>query len=179
MEDRRMNHSDIGIEPPLQPSPVTIREMEDRDVATYCTLFKQVFSEAPWNENHKLADIETMLQKVSRKKGFGGLVAESGSEAVGYLTGYLFGIPGMLQLYYIDQLFMSQEFRKKGIGGKLLAEMTGRLKNFRISGIILLTMPHSAAEKFYIRNGYRKVPVIKIRGKSILYIRLRDRIREH
>ena len=82
-----------------------------------------------------------------QRKGFIGLVAETGTRPHGYLTGFRIAV--MPSLFYIDQLLVDAEQHGKGIGRRLLTKTASLSSNSGIARIFLLTKPDTIAEKFY------------------------------
>jgi GNAT superfamily N-acetyltransferase len=143
-----------------------LRSMNETDIDNYCVLYKRIFIQPPWNEEWAIDKIKSIVLKNMNRKGFIGLVAEQESQGLaGYSNGYR--LPA-LRLFYLDQLFIDDRCRGIGIGRKLLLEMV-HLNN---SGIVLLTKANSPAERFYVCNGFKRfIPLIRIRGKILLYKR--------
>lgn len=146
---------------------VTIRPMTNDDISLYCTLFQTVFAEAPWKEVWTISQIEKIITRHMRKKGFTGMAATTNNGTVGYLTGFrIWYIPS---LFYLDQLFVKQEYQGLKIGKRLLAEAERYLKNKGVSRIFLFTKPHTGAEQFYTKNAYASwLRAVRINGKLIL-----------
>lgn len=146
---------------------LTIRKMTCKDIGQYCLLFQRVFSNPPWYEKWNMEKIDTAIRKLINSRAFIGLTAESGSQIIGFLTGYR--LP-LIPWFYIDQLFVNTDYHGKGAGKKLLAQITGTTGEAEISGIVLLTKPASMAENFYLGNGFRRFfSSIRLKGKVLLY----------
>ena len=156
---------------PDSKNRLTIRNMSMNDIFIYSMLFRKVFANPPWNEEWKLHKISMKIKKSMKKKGFVGIAAEQGSLPAGYITGYqLRSFPFISPLFYLDQLFVDDQFRGKGIGKELLKiimYITSR-QNYR--GILLLTKTGSPAEKLYYNSGFKRLFIrIKLNGKVVLY----------
>ncbi len=150
----------------VQSPRITIRKMTGADVSSYCTLFKDVFSDYPWNEKWTVGKIEADIKKLMRKKGFLGMTADAGPGRVGYLTGFRPVI--FPSVFYLEQLFVDKDHQGKKIGNRLLAETTRRLKSLGVSRMVLLTKTGTPAEAFYAAGGYEKyLPAVRIKGKTI------------
>lgn len=146
---------------------IKIRRMVKEDTGHYCELFKDVFSQHPWNENWTISEIDAVLTRLMRKKEFVGLVAESATGTIGYLTGFRLRL--FPSLCYLDQLFVHVDYQGKKAGKALLYEAVTLFNGFGSSKLFLLTKPKSAAEKFYLHCGFKPfLPAIRIKGKSIL-----------
>ena len=164
---------DIPIE--LHLPQISIRKMTDTDINPYCSLFQNVFSKSPWNEKWDINKIDADIRKLLRKESFFGMVAETGSRGVGYLTGFRLKV--IQSLFFIDQLFIDTDHQGKKIGPRLLSETTSHIKNLGVSRILLLTKPHTIAEKFYRVNGYKQfLSVISFKDKTF-FIKTLDRLK--
>ena len=149
----------------LQLPQIAIRKMADTDIDQYCSLFQDVFSNPPWNEKWDISKINADIKKAMSKEQFFGMVAETGTCNVGYLTGFRFKI--IPSVFYIDQLFINADYQGKKLGQKLLSETTSQIKILGVSKILLLTKPKTIAEKFYRNNGYKQfLSVISFKGKT-------------
>lgn len=148
-----------------------IRAMLGKDIRTYCALFQRIFAKPPWNETWTLDGIDVEVRKIMRKEGFIGIVAEYDSQPVGYVTGYRLPTPPIIPpLCYLDQLFVDDRYHDLGIGKSLLAKMVCLGSTRRDYGIVLLTKAHSPAERFYLGNGFKRLPLmIRFNGKVLLY----------
>lgn len=156
-------------------SEVIIRKMVSADKIQYCELFKNVFSQQPWNEQWTIQKIDSIVTRQMQKRGFFGLTAVLQSGIIGFLTGYQFSM--IPSLFCLDQLFVHADYQGRRIGDRLLVEAEYHLKNICVSHIILLTKPGTVAERFYIRNEFMPfLPFIRIRGKSIFIKQIRKRI---
>jgi aminoglycoside 6'-N-acetyltransferase I len=150
------------------PVIFTYRKMTTADISHYNQLFKKVFSLPPWNEEWSLAKINTALSRQICKEGFIGVVAQTDFGNCGYLTG--FRLRFLPSIFYVDQLFIDNDFQGKSVGTRLLSEATDNLKNLGISKIFLLTKPGTVAAEFYKKNGYNLfLRNFHIKGKSIFY----------
>jgi len=164
-----MNHSRKGaFEVESRLPQITIRKMIDADIDPYCTLFQSVFSQYPWNEKWTIIKINTAIKRLMRKKGFIGMVAEAAPGTIGYLTGFRLGV--IPSVFYMDQLFVANDFHGKKIGKRLHSETMSQLKSRGVSKIFLLTKPESIAEEFYKGIGYKRfLRAIYIKGKAIFH----------
>jgi aminoglycoside 6'-N-acetyltransferase I len=158
----------------IQQLPIVIREMTRNDLDSYCTLFENIFSNPPWNEKWTISKISVDINKRMSKSSFIGIVTATGTKNVGFITGFrLWSFKKNVTLFYIDQLFVDNNFQGNGMGKRLLNEMTYQLKTIGVSHIVLLTKRNTAAEKFYRKNGYKRfLSPVQIKGKAVLYNKL-------
>jgi len=134
-------------------SEVRIRSMSNQDITSYCILFQSVFAGEPWNEKWTISKIEIQISRQIGKKTFNGMVATTSYGDIGYLTGFrLFMLPS---IFYLDQLFVRNDYQRKQIGQRLLTESELSLKSQGVTRIFLLTKPRSYAEKFYLKNAFK------------------------
>jgi GNAT superfamily N-acetyltransferase len=147
---------------------IAIEKMTDADINSYCHLFQSEFSHHPWNEKWTIAKINADVKKLMRKKDFFGMVTKSASGNIGYLTGFRLKL--FPSVFYIDQLFIDDNYHGKKIGTRLLSETTSQLKSLGVCKLLLLTKPNSSAQEFYINNGYKRfLSPICIKHKAIFY----------
>ena len=143
---------------------VQIRRAKSRDMAFIVELWKQLSEEhARLDERYALrSEAEIVWARWAgqrlRDEASIVLVAESGSECVGYLLGHTDEAqPIFEQRSYatIRDLFVAPEFRRKGTGSKLLAEALAFFKS-REAGHIRLNVlvKDKAARAFYEKHGF-------------------------
>ncbi len=139
-----------------------------QDVPAYCEMFQTVFYQSPWNERWDYKKILIVIKRSMAKKGFIGLVAKKKSKAVGFITGYK--VPVLSKFYFVDQLFVHDAYQGQGIGQTLFTEFENRCVQAGCRGKLLLTKANSDAERFYRRNGFKRLmPYSLSNGKVLLY----------
>lgn len=79
-----------------------------------------------------------------------------GIEMNGMLVGGLNAYMSAFHILYVDTLFVAEEYRKQGIGRKLICEMEQRAKELGANMIRLDTFDWQGYE-FYKRLGYEEV----------------------
>src|SRR3989339_868009 len=147
---------------------IAFRTMNESDINVYCTVFLNVFSSPPWNEEWTIDKIGADINKLIRKNGCIGMVAQAGTKSVGYAAGAPLCV--FSSIFYLAQLFIENDYQGKGIGKNIMGETIRLSKQHGVSKIVLLTKPHSKAEEFYLHNGFRLFfPLFRINGKRILY----------
>ena len=77
------------------------------------------------------------------------------------------------RLFYLDHLFVDEEYRGIGVGGGLLAKMALLAGIRRMGTMLLMTKKNSPAEALYLDEGFKRLlPFIKIQKKIVLYKKL-------
>jgi aminoglycoside 6'-N-acetyltransferase I len=151
---------------------LAFRPLGEPDIDAYCALFKDVFASPPWNEKLTLKKIKRGIKSLMRKRGFLGVVALTGREPIGFIAGARIGI--LPKAFYLAQLFVNGAMQGRGVGNRLLRELTGLAGEAGASRILLLTKPGSKAEEFYRRYGFRRwLPFLRIRGKGFFSLDLK------
>jgi GNAT superfamily N-acetyltransferase len=153
---------------------LSIRAMANRDIRHFSLLFQRIFSQPPWNETWSIAFIHDLAWKIMRRPGYIGTVAEYESRPVGYAIGYeLPRVPFIPGFFYLDHLFVDEEYRGIGVGGGLLAKMALLAGIRRMGTMLLMTKKNSPAEALYLDEGFKRLlPFIKIQKKIVLYKKL-------
>ena len=149
--------------------------MTERDIESYCSLFKTVFSQAPWYEQWETPLVRKRIERTLRRKGTVALIAEAESGLIACLNGWQL-FPG---LFYVDQLFIDPGKQGQGLGRLLLAELEGQLTHRGLNRLTLLTRPEVPAACFYQKLGFRLVlkPLL-LGGKNIFAKSLKDQSTE-
>lgn len=59
--------------------------------------------------------------------------------------------------YFIDQFCINKKFQGQGVGSKFIQLIESDIKKHGINTIILTTAKGFPSEKFYIKNGFKKL----------------------
>ncbi len=111
--------------------------------------------------------LEWMKRKLAKENAFL-FVAEYDGKIVGYIFGW---IERRSKNYwktskygYICDLFVKEEYRKKGIGKALLKEAEEWFKKRGISKIFLEVYFDNPAREYYMRQGYSPIDIKMIKN---------------
>ncbi|MHC5055150.1 MAG: GNAT family N-acetyltransferase [Planctomycetota bacterium] len=143
---------------------VSIRRAKSRDMAFIVELWKKLSEEhAQLDERYALRpEAEIVWARWAgqrlRDDASIALVAESGTECVGYLLGHADEAqPIFEQRSYatITDLFVTPDFRRKGVASKLLAEALAFFKSRDLAHVRLnVLVKDEAARAFYEKHGF-------------------------
>jgi ribosomal protein S18 acetylase RimI-like enzyme len=135
-----------------------IRQAAESDTQSISRLHQQWFEEGsvygfvPESEEHILAAPSPYL-----------LVAESNNEVIGFISGALHSSAGVAVIpegesyLEIDDLYVSPEYRRQGVGGELITQLLAQAKQQGVAYAML----YSAAKdihgilRFYERHDFR------------------------
>lgn len=133
--------------------PLNIRSAKPEDVQIIytfiCDLEKTTFDFERFRQLY--------LQNIGAEKHIY-LVAEENSTVIGYLSCH--GQPLLHHLgmvYEIQEMFVDEDQRGKGIGRKLVAELESRLRDRECRGIeVSSNATRTATHEFYVSCGFKK-----------------------
>jgi aminoglycoside 6'-N-acetyltransferase I len=134
------------------------RRFTDHDIDECTTLFLNVFSKAPWNDQWSSFDhAKTYLMEITESPSFLGFVAVKEERIVAACLGRRktwWSGPE----YYIDEFFIDTALQGKGLGTILLNQIKTAVLADGMRAIILLTDRELPAARFYEKNGFSSSP---------------------
>lgn len=136
---------------------MNLRVLTIQDKASITALFKDVFTQEPWNDDW--SDPEQLHAYIDD------LIMQSNSLTIGYFRGEeLVGLSmGRIKHWYqgteycIDEFCIAGRFQNKGIGSSFLREIEACLKEKGIRHIFLQTDKDVPAHAFYLKNGFQEL----------------------
>ncbi len=126
---------------------ITIPEISDVDIMTR---WEEENIELMGSENDRPYGRETLHQWIEHPGMDIILIAKNGEKAVGMCL-----VHWMRSWAYVSELFVIKEYRKKGIGKMMMAEVFERLKG-RNCNLVLVVEESSHAKAFYEKQGFRE-----------------------
>ena len=133
-----------------------LRRFRDDDLDECTELFLKVFSSEPWNDKWESQDhVKIYLKEFINNPIFYGYVAQEDSTIIGACFSHSRTWWEGRELY-IDEMFVNNERQGEGIGSRLIEYIKGDLKTEGFRAIVLLTDKDLPAEKFYVKNGFRR-----------------------
>lgn len=129
------------------------RKLNNNEIGLYSELYESVFAEEPWNEEFDTKLVRKYFQMCCESNMYGGFVAKEKEIVCGVITYYL--KPGTSgTVIYIDELFVREDSRKKGVGSTLISQVEKvRAKRDAVS-IIIHTDENSDAYRLYKFLGF-------------------------
>lgn len=151
---------------------IVIRLYRPRDLPACTGVFVQVFSEPPWQDRWpSLGKAQAYVHGLAEMPRFRGYLAwevnqRTGAErivafALGYIHHWWDG-----DEYELKEFGVLPEMQRQGVGSRLLEHMQADLQD-RCAAMVLLTLRHSQAQRFYQRHGFRVVPEMAFMAKEL------------
>ena len=131
-----------------------IRKYEPNDLAQCATIFKEAFSEETWGCIWTQERAEAYITDFTTHPKFLGFVAEEN----GVIDGAVLACQKVSwnnDEIHIDELIVSPQKQRLGIGKKLVDAIKAYSKNNGLAGIVLYTAEQAPAKNFYEKNGFQ------------------------
>lgn len=130
-----------------------IRTWQNTDLSEAITLFVNCYNFEPWQDKWTPERAGEYLTELTRFPGFRGFVAASDDQLLGLCLGHIRKW-WRGDDYIIEEMCVSPELQRTGIGSRMLAEIRAMLMPDQIFNLILITETRSPSEQFYLRNGF-------------------------
>ena len=116
-------------------------------------LYVSVFNSSPWHDAWTEEQASRRLEETLTTPGALGLAAFQRGRLVGFLLGYReTWFTGTH--YYLKEMCVGTEVQRTGIGGRLIENLSERLRRERVERLYLLTMRDGPAAAFYAKRGF-------------------------
>ena len=129
-----------------------IREILKADLYKLSRLMVEVYNAPPWNDKWTEETALESLSDIYDFPNFTGNIIADGDEILGALLGHSRRYADETT-YYIDEFFISEKYRRLGLGEKLYKTTIKQLKKKSISGAFFTTLKNSPAYYFYTNEG--------------------------
>ena len=129
-----------------------IRKISKSDLEELAKLMVDVYNNPPWNDKWTVETALESLTDISDFPKFFGNVIVDGDKIIGGIIGHIRRY-ATESTFYIDEFFISEEYRGTGLSKELYQTSIKQLKQKGISGAFFTTLKNSRAYNFYVKQG--------------------------
>jgi GNAT superfamily N-acetyltransferase len=135
---------------------IIVREFIWSDLEECSQLFKQVFNAEPWYDKWtSLNQVKSYIYELTENPAFQGFVVFEGPQMVAVCLGHRRSWWKGKE-FFVDEFFVKNNIQGNGIGTRTLDVIKKILIKEGYARINLLTNKDIPAEKFYLKNGFKK-----------------------
>lgn len=129
-----------------------IRRILKSDLTEISELMMSVYNGPPWNDNWTKETAYLSLKTIIEFKTFYGNVVVEDGKIIATIMGYT-RIYSEEKTYYIEELFVSNKFRREGVATSLYQYTINDLNKKLVTGAFFTTLKDTPAYNFYIKQG--------------------------
>ena len=129
-----------------------IRKISKSDLEELAKLMVDVYNAPPWNDKWTVETALESLNDISDFPKFFGNVIVDENKIIGGIIGHIRRYSSE-STFYIDEFFISEKYRGKGLAKKLYQTSIKELQQRGVSGAFFTTLKNSRAYNFYLKQG--------------------------
>ena len=140
-------------------------QIDRNNILSFSDLYISVFNAAPWNDGWSLEAVAERFHSFSEYPSFFGLghVENALPDALAFGWGERW-VNGWH--FHLKEMCVAPHVQRRGLGGKLIAELEQQLLRQGIRRVFLETGHTAPARTFYERHGYKQASLVSL-AKSI------------
>jgi aminoglycoside 6'-N-acetyltransferase I len=130
-----------------------IKPIHENNIEDCAKVFIQAYNQSPWNYSWNINDAIIYLQEHTSSPQFVGFVLLINDQIAGAILAHTKTWWTSKQLF-IDELFVSPQFQKMGLGDKLMTHIENYAISNDLQTITLMTHKYMPAMAFYAKKDF-------------------------
>lgn len=129
-----------------------IKKILKSDIKDLARLMVSVYNAPPWNDKWtEETAFESLVTLLEFPTFYGNIIIDE-DRIIGAIMGHTRRY-ATETTYYIDEFFVSEEYRRKGVASNLYKSTIDELKKLGVNGAFFTTLRNTPAYNFYIKMG--------------------------
>ena len=126
-----------------------IRTAENQDHLEITSLYQKLYSDEKWNESDLIPISTSQIKSIL-------LVAEDFEKLIGFIWANFIAF-GIRRYGYIEDLYVQEEYRKRGIAKSLISAVKKEFKELKTNAVFVSTeLENQIAQNLYLSENFRK-----------------------
>lgn len=131
---------------------MNIKRILKSDIKDLARLMVSVYNAPPWNNKWtEETAFESLVTLLEFPTFYGNIIIDE-DRIIGAIMGHTRRY-ATETTYYIDEFFVSEEYRRKGVASNLYKSTIDELKKLGVNGAFFTTLRNTPAYNFYIKMG--------------------------